>query len=499
MRARFGLRWQIALVVVLFAASLIALLSSNLAALWLPARQSEMQNQLTAASRRMAEEAAPLVEDAADMRKKKPPGEWHRRLADITAQSLANSPAVEGGFYLGGDWDQFTGYGFPNDPHAPPEPPPGKSLPPPPKGKHPPDPPRRDPPPKERAFILAQCRASLTAEPTASPIVQVLDVPPSRVMVVTEAVGSERPARLTTWVMVRLTRPEQMAADMHRYQTATGLALAGILVALLLTVNLGRNLRLERRQREQLREELRRSEHLAVLGKLLAGVAHEVRNPLAAIYSTAQLHQRLPPQARDPAAMNTILHSVDRLNALVSRLLFFARAGHEEPRPVDLHAVVQETMALVRAARTPRASPCKRSWPPARRASPARPRRCNRSSSTWRPTPCKPCRPVAPCAAARACSMALRASSCASPTPDPVLQRRTNHTCSSRSGRRGRRVPGWGWRCAARSCNSTADRSYSTGKGAGAPCSVSPCRSPRRRGKGHEQAPLCANHSRGRR
>src|SRR6185437_16397909 len=146
MRVRFGLRWQITLVVVLFAASLIALLSSNLAALWLPARQNDIQNQLAAASRRMAEAAAPLLEDEETLRRKKPPGEWHSRLADITEETLSGLTGVEGGFYFGDPWDQFTGYAFPNDPHAPPEPPPppkGKHHPPP-KGKRPFDGPRRD-------------------------------------------------------------------------------------------------------------------------------------------------------------------------------------------------------------------------------------------------------------------------------------------------------------------------------------------------------------------
>jgi signal transduction histidine kinase len=81
---------------------------------------------------------------------------------------------------------------------------------------------------------------------------------------------------------------------------------------------------------------------------MLAGVAHEVRNPLAAIRSTVQLYQRLPP-ARDPSILDPILQNVDRLNALVSRLLFFVRSGHEERRPIDINAIVQETLTLLRA------------------------------------------------------------------------------------------------------------------------------------------------------
>jgi signal transduction histidine kinase len=81
---------------------------------------------------------------------------------------------------------------------------------------------------------------------------------------------------------------------------------------------------------------------------MLAGVAHEVRNPLAAIRSTVQVYQRLPP-ARDPSMLDPILQNVDRLNALVSRLLFFVRTGHDERRPIDLNAIVQETLSLLRA------------------------------------------------------------------------------------------------------------------------------------------------------
>ncbi|HTU93242.1 MAG TPA: hypothetical protein VMF69_24390, partial [Gemmataceae bacterium] len=208
MGERFGLRWQIVLVGLLFLASLAMLLSSSFAAFQLPQYEAEMQRQLIEASRRIAEAAAPLLDD---QNHKKTPGELHPRLAAITAEALTDLYGVEGGFYLRGEW---TGYAFPNDLHAPPEPPslPGKHLPGKEgKGKRQPPlenpllPERRDPPPKERDFIYAQCKASLSAGLEAPPIVQTTEIPPSRILVVTEAVGRHPPAEMAAWVMTRLT------------------------------------------------------------------------------------------------------------------------------------------------------------------------------------------------------------------------------------------------------------------------------------------------------
>jgi two-component system, NtrC family, sensor histidine kinase HydH len=149
--------------------------------------------------------------------------------------------------------------------------------------------------------------------------------------------------------MYRVTGPESQLAQVTRYRLSTLLALGGILAALGLTWNLQRTLRREREDRERLRDELRRSEHLASLGMLLAKVAHEVRNPLAGIRSTAQLWKRLPEESRTPESLDAVVDAVDRINALVSQLLYFSRSETAARQSVDLNDVVREAFELLRA------------------------------------------------------------------------------------------------------------------------------------------------------
>jgi signal transduction histidine kinase len=148
-----------------------------------------------------------------------------------------------------------------------------------------------------------------------------------------------------TWVMTRLVDPLFVDSSLRGYQLAAGLALGGIALAFALTAGLARTVRQQAIERDRLQNELRRNERLAALGKLLAGVAHEVRNPLAGIRSTAQLWQR-GVVGLDEESLGGLVHEVDRLEEIVSRLLQFSRADAQDLVPGDLNGVVSETARL---------------------------------------------------------------------------------------------------------------------------------------------------------
>lgn len=102
-------------------------------------------------------------------------------------------------------------------------------------------------------------------------------------------------------------------------------------------------------QLETTQDSLVRSEKLASVGHLAAGVAHEIGNPLAALsgYNELLLDDELDDEERAEILQRTA-QQLDRIRTVIRNLLDFSRDDADEPaRPIDVAACVEETVALV--------------------------------------------------------------------------------------------------------------------------------------------------------
>jgi signal transduction histidine kinase len=100
-------------------------------------------------------------------------------------------------------------------------------------------------------------------------------------------------------------------------------------------------------EKVRLERELATRERLATLGQMAAQVAHEVKNPLSAIKSIAQVMREedaLKEYGRD---LDLIISEIDRLNRTVSQLLAFSRQSHADSRPVQLADLLNATVSLL--------------------------------------------------------------------------------------------------------------------------------------------------------
>jgi signal transduction histidine kinase len=111
---------------------------------------------------------------------------------------------------------------------------------------------------------------------------------------------------------------------------------------------LGATLKQNIEREKQIESELRHSERLASLGRLVAGVAHEVRNPLATIRLRLQMVRRESDNPRLADSCAVALAEAERLNGMVNRLLAFARPVQLHLEQTDLSRLIEERVECFR-------------------------------------------------------------------------------------------------------------------------------------------------------
>jgi signal transduction histidine kinase len=109
-----------------------------------------------------------------------------------------------------------------------------------------------------------------------------------------------------------------------------------------------RELVLTQRLLEKRSEEMGKSDRLAMIGRLAAGVAHEINNPLGGIMLFSNLLLRKAPAAgTERENLERICNEAKRCQKIVQGLLDFARRREPKAEPVDIHDVLDKTLELV--------------------------------------------------------------------------------------------------------------------------------------------------------
>ncbi len=109
-------------------------------------------------------------------------------------------------------------------------------------------------------------------------------------------------------------------------------------------------------QMRSLQARLQQADQLMALGTVTAGVAHEIRNPLASLRGLAELLGRdIPADDNRRRYVDTMLQSIDRLNRLIEDLLLFSSPRTGESQVLDMVSTVAETVSLAQVGVSTRA------------------------------------------------------------------------------------------------------------------------------------------------
>lgn len=101
---------------------------------------------------------------------------------------------------------------------------------------------------------------------------------------------------------------------------------------------------------KHLQDQMRQSEKLAAIGQLAAGIAHEIRNPLAGISGSIQL---LSNDTQDPdqqKLMKIILKEIDRLNNLITEFLDYSKPESRPDQKVDVSLIMNDVIQNIKSS-----------------------------------------------------------------------------------------------------------------------------------------------------
>jgi two-component system sensor histidine kinase PilS (NtrC family) len=95
---------------------------------------------------------------------------------------------------------------------------------------------------------------------------------------------------------------------------------------------------------------MRQNEKMAAVGQLAAGIAHEIRNPLASISGSVQLlgSSLKPQQEEEHRLMKIVLREIDRLNNLITEFLDFVRPDVLKDDPIDLNQLIRDVAEMLK-------------------------------------------------------------------------------------------------------------------------------------------------------
>jgi signal transduction histidine kinase len=127
------------------------------------------------------------------------------------------------------------------------------------------------------------------------------------------------------------------------------IVMCGLFITLLFVVRRGEEI-IEKRaiERQKLEEQLRRAEHLSSIGEMVAGISHEIRNPLGIIRSSGELlKKKMAALDQSNAIPDIIVEEAERLDNIITDFLDFAKPRQPNLTPCRIEEILEKNLTYL--------------------------------------------------------------------------------------------------------------------------------------------------------